>query len=53
MSQYDVEVEKRLQALEAVAHPVPTGKTAGGLEAKVDALIAALKQQFPAKFANF
>ena len=29
MSQYDVEVEKRLKALEAVAHPVPTGKTAG------------------------
>ena len=53
MSKYDVEVEKRLQALEAVAHPVPTGKTEGGLEAKVDALIAALKQQFPAKFANF
>ena len=52
MSKYDVEVEKRLQALEAVAHPVPTGKTAGGLEAKVDALIATLKQQFPAKFAD-
>ena len=52
MSQYDVEVEKRLKALEAGAHPVPTGKTAGGLEAKVDALIATLKQQFPAKFAD-
>ena len=37
MSKYDVEVEARLKALEA----------------KVDALIAALKQQFPAKFANF
>jgi len=44
MSKYDVEVEKRLQALEAVAHPVPTGKTAGGLEAKVDALIEKQKE---------
>ena len=52
MSQYDVEVEKRLQALEAVAHPVPTGKTAGGLEAKVDALIDRLKGEFPAKFGD-
>jgi hypothetical protein len=52
MSQYDVEVEKRLKALEAVAHPVPTGKTAGGLEAKVDALIDRLKGEFPAKFGD-
>ena len=27
MSKYDVEVESRLQALEKVAHPVPTGAT--------------------------
>ena len=52
MSKYDVEVEKRLQALEAVAHPVPTGATEGGLESKVDKLIAILKQQFPSKFAD-
>ena len=53
MSKYDVEVEKRLQALEAVAHPVPSGASTGGdVGAKLDALIATLKQQFPAKFAN-
>ena len=52
MSQYDVEVEKRLSALEAQAHAKPTGKSSAGLEAKVDALIATLKQQFPAKFAD-
>jgi hypothetical protein len=52
MSQYDVEVEKRLTALEAQAHAKPTGKSSAGLEAKVDALIATLKQQFPAKFAD-
>ena len=45
MSQYDQEVEKRLQALEAKAHE----KCAGGggdvaaLEAKVDDLIGKLK----------
>ena len=78
MSKYDVEVEKRLTALEAVAHPVPTGATQKkvedrlaalekavnaksssgggcdeGLEGKVDALVNKLKQQFPAKFADF
>ena len=53
MSKYDVEVEKRLQALEAVAHPVPSGASTGGdVGAKLDALIATLKQQFPAKFAD-
>jgi len=52
MSQYDVEVEKRLSALEAQAHAKPTGKSSSGLEAKVDALIGTLKQQFPAKFAD-
>ena len=78
MSKYDVEVEGRLKALEAVAHPVPTGATQKkvedrlaalekavkvksssggssdeGLEGKVDAVISKLKQQFPAKFADF
>ena len=53
MSKYDVEVEKRLQALEAVAHPVPSGGGGGGdVGARLDALIATLKQQFPAKFAD-
>jgi len=43
MSKYDVEVEKRLQALEAKAHtPCGGGGNASGLEAKLDALIAAL-----------
>ena len=39
MSQYDVEVEARLQALEKVAHPVPTGAT----QQKVDDRVAALE----------
>ena len=39
MSKYDVEVEKRLQALEAVSHPVPTGAT----QQKVDDRLAALE----------
>tara|TARA_B100001996_G_scaffold319615_1_gene263524 strand:- start:79 stop:285 length:207 start_codon:yes stop_codon:yes gene_type:complete len=53
MSKYDVEVEARLTALEAQAHAKPTGKSSAGLEAKVDALIDKLKQQFPAKFSDF
>ncbi len=40
MSQYDVEVEARLQALEKVAHPVPTGAT----QQKVDDRLAALEK---------
>ena len=48
MSQYDQEVEKRLQALEAKAHEKCEGGASGGgdvaaLEAKVDELIAKLK----------
>ena len=39
MSKYDVEVEARLQALEKVAHPVPTGAT----QQKVDDRVAALE----------
>jgi len=53
MSKYDVEVEKRLKALEAEAHPkchhgteeVDTDKVAA-LEAKVDNLILKLKNHF-------
>ena len=47
MSKYDVEVEKRLQALEAKAHD-DCGSTGGGdcaaLEAKVDRLIEILNR---------
>ena len=46
MSQYDQEVEKRLQALEAKAHEQGAGAGGGdvaALEAKVDELIAKLK----------
>ena len=39
MSKYDVEVESRLQALEKVVHPVPTGAT----QQKVDDRLAALE----------
>ena len=53
MSKYDVEVEKRLQALEAKAHtPCGGGGSASGLEAKLDALIEALNQ-CPAVTENF
>mgnify|MGYP001162131811 FL=1 len=40
MSQYDVEVEARLQALEKQAHPTPTGAT----QQKVDDRLAALEK---------
>ena len=39
MSKYDVEVEKRLQALEAQAHKAPTGAT----QKKVNDRLAALE----------
>ena len=47
MSKYDVEVEARLKALEAVAHPVPAdggGGDCAALEAKVDRLIEILNR---------
>jgi len=45
MSEYDQEVEKRLKALESQAHtPCGGGGDTSALEAKVDALIAALNQ---------
>ncbi len=40
MSQYDNEVEKRLQALEAEAHTKPTGATQAKVDARLDALEA-------------
>jgi len=65
MSQYDQEVEVRLTALEkglaevaaAVKEladkPAPVAPAAGGeVAAKVEALTAALKRAFPAKFAD-
>ena len=42
MSKYDVEVEARLKALEAVAHPVPAD--GGGGDSRIDSIIAAAKQ---------
>ena len=54
MSKYDVEVEARLKALEAVAHPIPTGTTQQSnddritsLEKTVENLIHFIKVQFP------
>ena len=45
MSKYDVEVEKRLQALEEKAHALRgSGGDTSALEAKLDALIEALNQ---------
>ena len=54
MSKYDVEVEARLQALEAKASapaPVAGGDTSE-LEAKLDTLIGILKSSFPQEFKN-
>ena len=42
MSKYDVEVEGRLKALEAVSHPVPAD--GGGGDPRVDVIIAAAKE---------
>ena len=44
MSKYDVEVEKRLKALEAVAHPVPAEGEGGGVDAKVEYIVAAAQR---------
>ena len=52
MSKYDVEVETRLKALEEKAHTPCGGGGSAELEAKLDAVIAALKSQFPAKFGS-
>ena len=53
MSKYDVEDEKRLQALEAKAHtPCGGDGSASELEAKLDALIEALNR-CPAVTENF
>ena len=53
MSKYDVEVEKRLQALEAEAHPKCHHDTEEGdtdrlsvLEARLDKLINTLKKHY-------
>ena len=52
MSKYDVEVEGRLKALEAKAHEKCDGGGGGGDAARVEQLVAALKREFPAKFAD-
>ena len=52
MSKYDVEVEKRLQALEEKAHTPCGGGDTYALEAKLDALIEALNQ-CPAVVGSF
>ena len=44
MSKYDVEVEARLKALEAQAHPTPTGKTQKKVDDSLDALEKAVKE---------
>tara|TARA_X000000368_G_scaffold398702_1_gene368991 strand:- start:1758 stop:2021 length:264 start_codon:yes stop_codon:yes gene_type:complete len=44
MSKYDVEVEARLQALEAQAHPTPTGATQKKVDDRLDALENAVKE---------
>jgi|TARA_B100000287_G_scaffold188215_1_gene177941 hypothetical protein len=51
MSKYDVEVEGRLKALEAKAHGKGEGG-GGGDAARVEQVVAALKREFPAKFAD-
>ena len=51
MSKYDVEVEGRLKALEAKAHGKCDGG-GGGDAARVEQVVAALKREFPAKFAD-
>jgi len=44
MSKYDVEVEKRLQALEKQAHPMPTGATQKSNDDRLTALENAIKE---------
>jgi hypothetical protein len=54
MSKYDVEVESRLQALEAKAEapaPAVSGNTSE-LEEKLDRVIDLLKSKFPAVFKD-
>ncbi len=54
MSKYDVEVEARLQALEAKSNtPAPAaGGDTSELEAKVNAIISALKSKMPGQFKD-
>jgi len=48
MSKYDVEVEARLKALESANH----SHEGGGDNTRVEQLVAALKREFPSKFAD-
>ena len=52
MSKYDVEGEGRHKALEAKAHEKCDDGGGGGDAARVEQLVAALKREFPAKFAD-
>ena len=51
MSKYDVEIEARVNALEAKAHEKCDG---GGSSdsARVEQLVAALRREFPSKFGD-
>jgi hypothetical protein len=44
ISKYDVEVEARLKALEAQAHPIPTGATQKKVDDRLTALENAVKE---------
>ena len=44
MSKYDVEVEGRLKALEAVAHPVPADRGGSDLAERVSIIEAVLRK---------
>jgi len=53
MSKYDVEVEARLQALEAkAAAPAALGGDTSELEEKLNRVIGLLKSKFPAVFKD-
>ena len=53
MSKYDVEVEARLQALEAkAAAPAASGGDTSELEEKLNRVIGLLKSKFPAVFKD-
>tara|TARA_B100001564_G_scaffold33726_1_gene24704 strand:+ start:996 stop:1199 length:204 start_codon:yes stop_codon:yes gene_type:complete len=51
MSRYDVEIEARVKALEAKAHQKCDGGDSSD-SARVEQIAAALKREFPAKFAD-
>ncbi len=52
MSKYDVEVEARLQKLEAAVAALEKHSHSGGGGGDVSTVVAALKAEFPGKFAE-